>query len=200
MKKKYIKFIVPDDPKDLSMYDFLKYLNENYMQHEASFPEVSEWLIEFSELGLPLREIVFFKGEAILKAPYNNTPAFWSKTQLKENYLKMFFNTSVMSETFFQENWESVQRIIPDFQIEVKNFRYILNMDDEDNYSYLKTIIRFKNKRRILRIYFSDENEENTISEHNFFSYTELRIRGELNNYGIDEDLYLLKSELLNNV
>ena len=202
---KYIKFIIPkdlnessmNDPSFMSMYDLLSYLGEDYMRYMSAFGEISEWLIEFSDLGTPIREIGFIRGEVKLKSPHNEISGFWKNTKLTENDLQMFFEVSIMSESIFQENWESFEKTIINFQIEIKKFHYVLNMDDDDDYSYLKTLIKFKDKRRILRIYFSNEKGENTIKNYNFFNYSKLKICGQLKNYGIDADLHLLESELM---
>lgn len=197
MEKKYIQFIIPKDFNESPIYDLLSYLDEDYMRYMSSFGEISEWLIEFSELGTPIREIGFISGEVMLKSPHNENIGFWNNTNLKENDLEMFFEVSKMSESIFQENWESFEKTIFDFEVEIKNFRYVLNMDDDHNYSYLRTVIKFKGKRRILRIYFSNEEGENTIHNYNYFNYSTLKLCGQLKNHGIDHDLYLLKSELI---
>jgi hypothetical protein len=197
MEKKYIQFIIPKDFNESPIYDLLSYLDEDYMRYMSSFGEISEWLIEFSELGTPIREIGFISGEVMLKSPHNENIGFWNNTNLKENDLEMFFEVSKMSESIFQENWESFEKTIFDFEVEIKNFRYVLNMDDDHNYNYLRTVIKFKGKRRILRIYFSNEEGENTIHNYNYFNYSTLKLCGQLKNHGIDHDLYLLKSELI---
>lgn len=197
MEKKYIQFIIPKDFNESPIYDLLSYLDEDYMRYMSSFGEISELLIEFSELGTPIREIGFISGEVMLKSPHNENIGFWNNTNLKENDLEMFFEVSKMSESIFQENWESFEKTIFDFEVEIKNFRYVLNMDDDHNYSYLRTVTKFKGKRRILRIYFSNEEGENTIHNYNYFNYSTLKLCGQLKNHGIDHDLYLLKSELI---
>ncbi|MFC0776470.1 hypothetical protein [Flavobacterium sp. HJSW_4] len=197
MKKKYIQFAMPKECNGSSMYDLLSHLGEDYMRYMSDFGEITEWLIEFSDFGKPIREVGFKRGEVILKLPDNEIVGFWQNSKLTENDLRMFFKVSIKSESIFQENWESFEKTIYNFQTEIKKYRYVINIDDNEDYSYLKTIIKFKDKRRVLRIYFSNKEGDNTIQSYNFFNYSILKICGQLKNYGIDSDLYLLESELM---
>jgi hypothetical protein len=97
MKNKYLHLIIPENhsTEDESafdpLYDLLVYLHEVIMLLIAYYGEYTEWIIEFSSSGLPVREIGLIKGEVMHKAPQNEVNGFWKHTKLVLNDLETLF-------------------------------------------------------------------------------------------------------------
>ncbi|GGF23461.1 hypothetical protein [Flavobacterium limi] len=202
--KKYIQFQILNNDDKLSMNNLLHHIKNDYLEYGINFKILDGWFIEFSDIDTPIREIEIKNGEVASRAPNNENSGFWLNTKLCENDLQVFSELFVMSESDFEETWKRFDKMTFGFEIEIKKFHFIHffdyndeNDDEETDYSYLRTIIKYKGKRRVLRIYFHNEDGDNIISSYNFYDCSKLQLRGRLVDHRIDEDLYLYESELI---
>lgn len=206
MKHKYLHLIIPknynteDESAFDPLYDLLVYLNEDLMSFSTYYGKYTEWIIEFSDSGLPVREIGLIKGEVMHKAPQNEVNGFWKHTKLVQNDLETLFggfNITVLSESVFQDCWKT-EIVIYDFQVEIEKFQLVWHYDeDDDGYTHLETIIFFKDRIRELIIYFSNDECYDFIEKSNLLGLSKFKIRGKLVNQGIDSPLFLVESELV---
>ena len=114
---KYLKFEEFRNYKDLkkSVWKnlFIKFLSKIFPVANPDFEEIIDnvkyWMIEFSEAGIPEREIGLNKNQTtILKMPYKNNYGYWTDNNLVFGDFLKKFSCEEIDRELFEEKWQNV--------------------------------------------------------------------------------------------
>ena len=95
--------------KNLMKSFFEKILPQANPEFEEKYDLVRNWIVEFDEQGLALREIGLEKnGKVIVAAPYEGNCGFWLDTNMNYDDFKDF-NGEIISRDEFEKYWENMR-------------------------------------------------------------------------------------------